>query len=92
MIELGAELTPIEKVFVDIVYERARQDAKWGDQSGNLNVVWSTVLTEEVGEAAKAVLQLDFEHGGTREELREELIQCAAVAVAWIEALDKNAG
>lgn len=38
------------------------------------------VITEEVGEVAKAMLE------GTN--LREELIQVAAVAVAWAEALD----
>jgi NTP pyrophosphatase (non-canonical NTP hydrolase) len=77
-------------IYGNIESERFRQDKKWGDQSGNANVVWSTVLTEEVGEAAKAVLELDFGHGGTWEELREELIQSAAVCVAWIEAIDKR--
>lgn len=77
-------------IFIDIIEERLRQDRKWGDQSGNLNVIWSTVLTEEVGEVAKAVLELDFEHGGTIEELREELVQVCAVGVAWIEAIDKH--
>jgi len=86
-----AEYERMAKIFSNILSERKRQQVKWGDQSGNLNVVWSTILTEEVGEAAKAVLQLDFEHGDTREELRNELIQVAAVAVAWVEALDKNA-
>ena len=79
-----------ELIFKEIVYERSRQDTKWGDQSQNANVVWSTVLTEEVGEAAKATLQLDFEHGGTVQELYDELIQIAAVTVAWMEALKKN--
>ena len=39
------------------------------------------VLVEEVGEAATEVMN------GRENELRYELIQVAAVAVAWIEAL-----
>ena len=50
------------------------------------------VLVEEVGEAARAVLEkrrlANDTHG---KELRTELVQVAAVAVAWIEALDKSA-
>lgn len=41
-----------------------------------------SVLTEELGEVAKALLQ---EHH--IDELETELIQVAAVAFAWIEAL-----
>lgn len=41
------------------------------------------VLGEEQGEVAKAWL----EHGPTSRELRDELIQVAAVAVAWAEAI-----
>jgi hypothetical protein len=39
---------------------------------------------EEVGEAATDTF------AGTLETLRAELIQVAAVAVAWIEAIDKE--
>lgn len=49
------------------------------------------VLTEEVGEVARAVLEhmeLVNDLGDT--DLRKELVQVAAVAVAWIEALDKE--
>jgi len=37
--------------------------------------------SEECGEAARAVLDTDID------QLRTELIQVAAVAVAWLEAL-----
>lgn len=40
------------------------------------------VLAEEFGEAAREVVECD------RAKLRTELVQVAAVAVAWIEALD----
>jgi NTP pyrophosphatase (non-canonical NTP hydrolase) len=41
-------------------------------------------LTEEVGEVAKGIQEKDITN------LRYELIQVAAVAVRWIEAIDKS--
>lgn len=64
--------------------ERLRQNEKWGDQSGHSNYLWSTILTEEIGEAAEAALDGDDVH------LSIELIQCAAVCVQWLEALYKK--
>ena len=43
---------------------------------------WDTIIREEVLEARLAP---------TAAELRAELVQVAAVAVAWIEALDRGA-
>lgn len=40
------------------------------------------VLVEEVGEVARAIQTGDLDN------LREELVQVAAVAVAWVEAID----
>jgi NTP pyrophosphatase (non-canonical NTP hydrolase) len=86
----------IQEICWDIYEERLRQDKKWGDQSGNKDSVWSTVLTEEVGEAAQEVLRYeygtDINKSIALSNLRAELIQVAAVAVAWVEALDKRAG
>ncbi len=42
------------------------------------------VLGEEFGEVCRAVLE------GDEANLREELIQVAAVAVAWVEAIDRE--
>lgn len=44
------------------------------------------VLTEEVGEVARAVMGREglVRDGG---DLRKELVQVAAVAIAWLEAL-----
>lgn len=73
---------------VDI--ERTRQHIKWhrehdwgfGDCSSvNLpNITKSAVLTEECGEVARAVLDRQSDN------LRDELVQVAAVAVAWLES------
>ena len=46
---------------------------------------WAHVLVEEVSEAVEAGCESDPAH------LREELVQCAAVCVAWIEAIDRRA-
>jgi NTP pyrophosphatase (non-canonical NTP hydrolase) len=50
------------------------------------------VLTEEIGEVAKAILWIRdpdaFDLDLRTLELRDELVQVAAVSVAWLEALD----
>lgn len=72
----------MEDVFELIRAERRRQDAKWGPenrlQTGNPDKRM-TILTEEHGEVAKAVNEHD------REGMLKELVQVAAVAVAWLE-------
>jgi hypothetical protein len=96
----------------DVIAERYKQDAKWGEQNhpsverwaicedymepkmgkarercdtramgGTL--AWADILVEEVAEAIDAAVNGD--------DLRDELIQVAAVAVAWVECLDRNA-
>lgn len=71
-------------VFAAIVVERWRQQEKHGDAvAGNIDPLLKlAILTEEVGEVAKALLD-----GEPLENLRAELVQVAAVAVAWLESL-----
>lgn len=47
---------------------------------------WATIAVEEVAEAVEAAAQGDLV------KLREELVQSAAVFIAWIEALDRRTG
>jgi hypothetical protein len=78
-----------EDIYAAIDLERMRQAAKWdrehewgyGDCSSSdvPEPVKVMALTEECGEVARAVLD--------RAGLRNELIQVAAVAVAWLEGL-----
>jgi NTP pyrophosphatase (non-canonical NTP hydrolase) len=75
-------MSALDEVLKDVVAERARQDAKWGSQRHLPDLLWHAILSEEVGECAKAILERD------RENLRTELIQVAAVAVATVEAID----
>jgi len=80
--------------------ERIQQDVKWGDQNHN-DLKWLSILMEEVGEAAKAVTEDNpaseriYSHEALRENLEIELIQTAAVCIAWIECIrrrDNNSG
>lgn len=67
-----------------VAYEREAQDFKWGDQSSHPDTLWLAILVEEVGELAKAILE------NKQDEISDELVQCAAVAHAWIEARVRN--
>jgi MazG nucleotide pyrophosphohydrolase domain len=78
-----------EAIWAAILAERGRQAAKWGrehdwgygDCSSDLvpPAVKAAVLAEECGEVARAVLDRTADH------LRDELVQVAAVCVAWLE-------
>lgn len=72
------------KILHQLECERDFQDRKWGEQNHH-NDYWNGIIMEEVGEAAKVVIER-----GDIKELRAELMQVAAVAVCWIECLDRN--
>lgn len=93
-------------VLIDIERERIRQDKKWGEQNCNDGtnpgfttsanaarelcdvaakhgrLTWGHILTEEYYEALAETDPL---------KLREELVQVAAVAAAWVECIDRRA-
>lgn len=70
-------------VWIELIQdERARQDAKWGADQHHDPHLWTTILAEEFGEVARAVLEHDAAG------LRAELVQVAAVCVAWLESGD----
>lgn len=96
-------VTVMEQVLVEIRRERQRQYQKWGDQSHLPNgtteelrfiadqckayndlaadkgmTTWADILEEEV---AEAVCEVD------ESLLEKELVQIAAVTVAWLEKL-----
>lgn len=80
----------LAKVLADVVDERARQDDHWGVQEIH-DFERISILTEEVGEAAKAANKANFVRSPTRgnvTQLRAELIQVAAVAVGHVQAID----
>lgn len=74
-------------ILYEVEAERERQDFKWGGVPGverRDDHTYAAVLGEEFGECCKA--WLEREPGA----LRAELIQVAAVAIAWIEELDNG--
>jgi NTP pyrophosphatase (non-canonical NTP hydrolase) len=78
-------------IYKAIDTERDRQSEMWskphswgqGDASSPdvAPMTKVAVLTEELGEVARAALELD------NNQLQVELVQLAAVAVAWLEAM-----
>lgn len=95
-----------KRVLVEISDERIRQNDQWGEQNHpdgtsitshkrqadnrrwlcdqaakDGKVTWKHILDEEVYEAFAETDPV---------KLREELIQVAAVAVAWVEAIDRR--
>jgi hypothetical protein len=78
-------------IYLAVDAERERQAERWaaphpwgvGDCSSPdvPDTVKAAVLMEETGEVARALLDAD------RRQLRNELVQVAAVAVAWLEGL-----
>lgn len=78
--------------YADIHRERIRAHAKHGAKGNSRentawdDAEWLPILMEELGEAAH---ELTYDAGGDRpERLRAELVQVAAMAAAWIEAID----
>ena len=90
----GAEPRPGKDAFVLISAERDRQDSLFVE--GNISFSCCSpvvdtkrklrVLVEEVGEVAEAIDKLEYCHSSpATRHLIDELVQVAAVAVAWLE-------
>ena len=82
----------VEGVLSEVGGEREQQFDKWGHQDCS-DAGWAAILGEEFGEACKEVNDFNLKAindptAGPR--LRAELIQVAAVAVAWVEAYDRR--
>lgn len=75
--------------YSDVHYERIRAHLKHGANGNSRedatwdNAEWLPILIEEAGEVAHC---LTYDADIT--ELRKELVQVAAMAIAWIEAID----
>lgn len=67
-----------------VIQERKRQDEKWGANRNLDATVWMTILSEEVGESAEAILK-------RLPSLQKEVVQVAAVALAWLESILRDA-
>jgi NTP pyrophosphatase (non-canonical NTP hydrolase) len=87
----------MESAILSVINERTRQDIKWGEQNHE-PMAWMGILGEEFGELCEAVNETHFNNGpverekGGYENMRAEAVQVAAVAVSFIEALDRRYG
>lgn len=83
-------------IFGDIVFERIRQESKWGAQE-HFGDKWFRILGEEFGEIARdlnelGALPIENEAGQLKylTNLRQEIIQTSAVCVAWLDDWDRR--
>lgn len=90
----------VYSIAAEVINERHQQNAKWGFPQPAMGDPPRAlaVLAEEFGEAARAVTEMDCaaRHGETEQylkwkaNLRQELIQTAAVAMAFVQHMDKR--
>lgn len=78
-----------EWVMACVSQERIRQDERWGEEHDPGDAVFLGVLMEEVGEVARALIDAWPDRPDMR-QVREELIQVAASAVKWAEAIERR--
>lgn len=87
-----------EAVYHEVHGERVRAHSKHLPKGGSMETklwhdpIWLAVLTEEVGEVARVLCEASLGNIDTLTELsslREELIQVAAMACAWVAAIDE---
>lgn len=94
-----------DRVLSQVLAERIRQDEKWGEQNHRdgtsvANESWADTARANCQQAADegvtswaGILYEEFTEAMAEEDpaaLRAELVQVAAVAVAWIEAIDRR--
>lgn len=92
-------------ILMEVLEERRRQRAKWGEQNypDGTNADWIKTrdMAQSATDAATSCGALTWLHvlyeevceafaEDQPEALRSELIQVAAVAISWIEALDRR--
>lgn len=80
-------------VYADIHAERLRAHGKHSangnsrEDADAMNEEWLPILMEEVGEVAH---WFTYDSERDIDELRNELIQVAAMAAAWVESIDET--
>ncbi|HET8581742.1 MAG TPA: hypothetical protein VFL65_00710 [Jatrophihabitans sp.] len=103
----AAQSARLDRILDDLIAERGRQLAKWGEQSHRNGTGWA----RDAGRAREARFMCDqaasiglltWRHVLDEEvceafaetdhaKLRAELVQVAAVCAAWIDCLDRTA-
>lgn len=104
--KLGWAPEAVAEILADVATERAEQEAKYpGSTCASLDLTHDermTILIAEVGEVSEEVKLLRWRHtrepregidlgdARYRDRLRHELLQVAAITVAWVEAIDEE--
>lgn len=89
------QIAHLSRVQQEVARERVNQEVEWGQQNHD-PFRWLAILTEEVGEVAEECCELITpspelaSQRRTALRMRAELIQVAAVAIAFIQSLDRN--
>ncbi len=76
------------RAVMDVLAERERQHAKWGEQYHEMPV-WLAILSEECGELSEATLHQLF-GGPQAENVLAEAVQVAAVALQIVEFIRRH--
>jgi NTP pyrophosphatase (non-canonical NTP hydrolase) len=76
----------------DTFSELLKAYAKHGENNENRKnlFVSNTILVEEVGEVAKAIIDEHFNGSGTLEDIKIELLQTAAMAIEMIHEVNER--
>lgn len=85
------EIPTFDRIIHLVRGERTRQDAKWGVQDHD-PYRWHAILSEEIGETAKAILENEFSnsYAHNADHIAVELIQSAAVIFATLDCFDRH--
>ena len=81
-------------IYAQVQAERERQDAKWGGPDHDANHTagdWISFIAEHADKALRAEMG-PIDGDADLDEYRRRLIEVAALAVAAVEALDKQRG
>lgn len=105
---IGPMRTPLGSVLLDIATERIEQDAKWGEQNhrdgtGGPALEHVADLSQQICQSAaaagdatwKMILQEKVSAAFARRDtalIRTDLVEVAATAAAWIQAIDRRIG
>lgn len=86
------EMCRQEDIIAMVRRELQRQRDKWGIERNHSEGHWCLILSEEVGEVANAILEDGGGIGPTTisRAVVNELVQVAAVAVAWAENIERR--
>ncbi len=84
------------KTLSSILSEREAQQKQWGeDGEKHSDIFWSSVLAKQTGQAAALIVnfltaQNPIARENAKRAVRREVVQIAAVAMAWLECIDER--